>query len=211
LVKTAQRIVRRVETILSPIESAIEDVDIRTDKMNEMVESAHTQAKTLTGLLAGSVATQVHGGVKEICQAFLASKSKEEEKTESKTSPSSSSSPPTASSPKSPKPGTPKIPLPPLPTLPTAKTEEKEKEKTFDPQLQSLLRKSIHKFLMACQKGLDLNKTKFSTTDTEKEFQANLDTQFDELCSAIQTLIAEPKAKKQPKTTKTKGGGVRFG
>jgi hypothetical protein len=55
---TAQRVSRRSETILTPIEAAAEDVDVRTDRMNEMLDSPHLSAKALTALLAGSVATR---------------------------------------------------------------------------------------------------------------------------------------------------------
>jgi hypothetical protein len=68
---TAQPIVKRLETILSPIASATEDVNLRTNSLLELLQSDTLNAKVLTGLLAGSVATQVHGGAKEICQAFL--------------------------------------------------------------------------------------------------------------------------------------------
>ena len=69
---TAQPVVRRTETILSPIESATEDVLSRCQSIVEQVDSPHgINAKSLTQLLQGSIATQVHGGAKEICVAFL--------------------------------------------------------------------------------------------------------------------------------------------
>jgi len=68
---TAQRVVTREEIILDPIQSSIEDVDERTHRMNSLLDSGDVDPKTLTALLAGSVATQVHGGAKEVCFAFL--------------------------------------------------------------------------------------------------------------------------------------------
>src|SRR6185437_4789898 len=37
--RTAQRVMRRSETILTPIEAAAEDVEVRTERMNEMLDS----------------------------------------------------------------------------------------------------------------------------------------------------------------------------
>lgn len=70
-VTTAQQIVKREESILDPIQSACEDVDERTRRMSSLLDSGQVDPKALSALLAGSVATQVHGGAKEVCLAFL--------------------------------------------------------------------------------------------------------------------------------------------
>jgi len=156
-IQTAQKIFKRTETILSPIESAIEDIELRSERMNSECESTHINKKALSGILAGTVAPQVHGGAKEICQAFLSLRD--------------------------------------------------DPSKTFDPKHQESLRKAMLKFLQACQRALDVNKG-LCESDSDKEFQANLDTQFDEMCNVMQPLLTERKKKKEPK----KGGAaVRFG
>ncbi len=70
-VKTVQRVVEREEKILSPIEATLEDVDARTKKLLYMAHDPRVNPKQLTGLLAGAVATQVHGGAKDVCKCFL--------------------------------------------------------------------------------------------------------------------------------------------
>ena len=77
---TAQPVVRRTESILSPIEVAIEDVRLRTAAAHELLGSAHLHSKSLTQWLAGSVATQVHGGAREVCLAFLSTDREREPK-----------------------------------------------------------------------------------------------------------------------------------
>jgi len=69
-VMTAQLVHKREETVLEPIDATIEDVQTRIKRMGDTLEGQVDQ-KQLTGLLAGSVATQVHGGAKEVCTAFL--------------------------------------------------------------------------------------------------------------------------------------------
>jgi len=126
----------------------MEDIELRVERMNAEVDSAHINKKALTGLLAGTVAPQVHGGAKEICVAFL--------------------SPP----------------------------KEEDKESQFSPEEQAGLRHAMHKFLQTCQRALDANK-KLSESDNEKEFQANLDAQFDQIRSAMQPLLADPSSGKK--------------
>lgn len=66
---------------------------------------------------------------------------------------------------------------------PAAPTEVKG-AKNFAAEDQEKLRASIRVFLNVCKRGLDENK-KLCQTDGEHQLQANLDKQFDELCSAI--------------------------
>jgi hypothetical protein len=160
---TAQSVVRRQETILSPIASATEDVILRTNSLLELISSDTLNAKVLTGLLAGSVATQVHGGSKEICQAFLPADDVAESPASSPiNSPKSGEAAPGAS--------------PPVAGEPRWSAEDQEK-----------LKAAMRKFLEACVLGLEANKklAEKGGTDAEKEFQANLEQQFQELTSVI--------------------------
>ena len=69
---TAQRVVRRVETILSPIESATEDVATKTAQLSALLTQSQLTSKTLTLTLKGCIAPEVNSGVLEICSHFLA-------------------------------------------------------------------------------------------------------------------------------------------
>jgi len=69
--KTAQLVESKEEIILNPLESAIEDVNLRTEKINSLLAHRPVSRKTLTGLLQGCVAPQVHGGAVQVCHAFL--------------------------------------------------------------------------------------------------------------------------------------------
>ena len=189
---TAQQISRRQETILSPIESATEDIILRTNTLLEQLISDNLNQKTLTGLLAGSVATQVHGGAKEVCMAFLSpapgskGADKDDEDDDVEASPTNTTGR----------------------TLDDETNSSASSASSVSSAAQEKLREAMRKFLDACQKALDANK-KLCVTDTDKEFQANLDQQFDEMCASIQSLIVE-----QPKKTKGKNkkkGAVRFG
>eukprot|EP00466_Bigelowiella_natans_P013414 jgi/Bigna1/136600/aug1.34_g11308 len=75
--QTTQLIVRKTYIILSPLESAIEDVNKRTEKTMKVLNNKPVSIKALSAVLQGSVATQVNGGAIEICQAFLADKEAE--------------------------------------------------------------------------------------------------------------------------------------
>lgn len=55
---TAQLVIKKEESILSPIQSATEDVISRTNSLLESLSPNNLNAKALTGLLAGSVATR---------------------------------------------------------------------------------------------------------------------------------------------------------
>jgi hypothetical protein len=188
-VMTAQPILKRDETILSPIQSACDDVDERTKRMTQLLDAGNPDSKALTALLAGSVATQVHGGPKEVVMAFLANSPVESEPL---VVPGSN------------------VTLPPLEVKNTKKgvqfqasahTDSKDKDSEdskdslqFDSEDQEKLRKSMRDFLQACRRGLDINK-KSAQTDAEQAFQANLDKQFDEVCQLIRPLIKERKKK----------------
>jgi len=159
--KTAQKVIRRVETILSPIESAVEDIEMRIDRLQTEVDASvvkgEVNKKGLTGVLAGTVAPQVHGGAKEICLAFF-----------------------------------------------------KDAKEPVDADRQQKLRDVMHKFLTTCQRALEANR-KVIESEVEKEFQANLDQQFDEMCAVMQPLLAEPKKAKGEKGQKGKHKrSVRF-
>jgi len=160
-VKTSQEVVRREETELSPMESCCEDVDLRVLRINEILSAKTISVKALTGLLAGSVATQVNGGARDICVSFLS---------------------------------------------PEANVQEAGKPPRFDPGEQQKLRQSMRDFLLSCQRALDVNKNQFCHSEQEFGFQAELDKQFDELCTDIRPLLTEPNEKK-PKAHR---GLVRF-
>ena len=157
---TAQTVFKRVETILSPIASATEDVNLRTNSLLELLHSDTLNAKVLTGLLAGSVATQVHGGSKEICQAFLSPPPEEADAAAadaSSTDGAASTATATATA--------------------------------WSASDQSKLKVAMRKFLDACVLGLEANK-KLAQSDSEKEFQANLEHQFQELTAVIHVRSA---------------------
>jgi hypothetical protein len=138
----------------------------------------------LTGILAGSVATQVHGGAKEICQAFLSA-------TPETTSPidDKAKSDQEEKEPVSP---------PPLPTATKAVYSEENQEK---------LREAMRSFLAACSRALEVNK-RLCASDNEREFQANLDSQFEEMSSQVLPMIS-PNAQKRTNKKKARKG-VRF-
>jgi hypothetical protein len=155
---TAQAVLRRVETILNPITSATEDIIMRTHALLDVLRSDTLTAKTLTGILAGSVATQVHGGSKEIAQAFLATNVEADAAAPAADAASADA---TASS---------------SGGLPSA---------TWTAAEQSRLRVAMRHFLDACVQGLEANKKLSNGTDSEREFQANLEAQFQELTNII--------------------------
>jgi len=182
---SAQPIVKRTETILNPIASATEDVILRTTSLLETVRSDTLNAKVLTGLLAGSVATQVHGGAKEICQAFLATTEGEDNGPASPRSGGADSE-----------------------NGETAAAASASSVFTFDEK--EALKSAMRAFLDACVLGLEANKKLAEAsggTEAEKEFQANLEQQFKELTDTIQPLLREARRGKQKKVKK----GVRFG
>lgn len=164
---TAQSVVKRTETILSPILSATEDVNLRTNSLLELLSSETLNAKVLTGLLAGSVATQVHGGSKEICQAFLTPQPADDAATDAH-------SPGGAATPAD------------LAAAAAAAVSSSEPHPTsiWSDADQSKLKVAMRKFLDACVLGLEANK-KLAATDSEKEFQLNLETQFVDLTGFI--------------------------
>lgn len=73
--KTVQEVTTRQEEVLNPIQAAIEDIDVRTKRLTDLLSnppaSDSNLYKALTGLLAGSVNAQVNGGSAQIALAFL--------------------------------------------------------------------------------------------------------------------------------------------
>ena len=146
---TAQPVVRRSETILSPIESATEDVLTRCASIVEQVDSVHgINAKSLTQLLQGSVATQVHGGAKEICLAFL--------------------------------------PLP-----PTHARDASEADSSAE--ARETLRQALEAFVAACSRALEANR-RLCTSESEKEFQHNMDAMYEDMLLAMKPHLQTPHA-----------------
>eukprot|EP00474_Spongospora_subterranea_P002545 CRZ03003.1 hypothetical protein [Spongospora subterranea] len=69
---TRQSIVDIHEVILSPVQSATENIAMRVTKLQDVIdEKDDIDKKVLTSLLQGSVMLQVHGGTKEIALAFF--------------------------------------------------------------------------------------------------------------------------------------------
>jgi hypothetical protein len=72
----------------------------------------------------------------------------------------------------------------------------------------------MRNFLQACSLSLDANR-KLCSSDAERDFQRNMDFQFDEMKTAIDSLIQEnvnnSNAKKNKKVKKGILKGVRFG
>lgn len=159
---TAQRVVRREETTLSPIRAAVEDVEVRTEQILEVVnqEARHSRSslyKTLTGILAGSVSPQVNAGAAQIARAFLARRE-----------------------------GDP---------LPDAEMLREQRN----------LRSGLRSFLAACDKGIDLNRELTKTlSEVERRFHQTLETNYRELCAAIEPLLREPRTERKAKNLKTR-------
>lgn len=139
---TAVEVVRREQVVISPIESATEDVDERVEKLLGIICARQVNHKELNIFLAGSVATQVHGGAKELIDGFL---SKEE-------------------------------PL----------------KEAFDHQ--EALKRSMRRFLVACEMALETNR-KLCERNAEDEkqfaFHKDLETKFHEMCDVVGPIIAE--------------------
>eukprot|EP00794_Sanderia_malayensis_P007879 gene7879-8730_t len=71
-IKTRINIVQREEVVLSPIEVAIEDIQIKTKELCQAVETDPPDAKMLQMVLQGCVGTTVNQGPMEIANVFLA-------------------------------------------------------------------------------------------------------------------------------------------
>ena len=157
---TAQPVVRRTETILSPIESATEDVLSRCQSLVEQVDSQHgTNAKSLTQLLQGSIATQVHGGAKEICMAFLPRPSERDSRESAAAAAAAASG-----------------------ALSSGGSTAEARE---------TLRQALLSFLAACSRALEANR-RLCTTDSEKEFQHNMDAMYEDMLLAMRPHLQPP-------------------
>eukprot|EP01006_Ploeotia_vitrea_P040513 TRINITY_DN66428_c9_g1_i1.p1 TRINITY_DN66428_c9_g1~~TRINITY_DN66428_c9_g1_i1.p1 ORF type:complete len:1833 (+),score=1077.90 TRINITY_DN66428_c9_g1_i1:674-5500(+) len=175
-IKTAQRVVRHEDTILQPVESAIDDIEKRISKMNKILAEKPISAKSLTGLLQGSVATQVNGGAIEVVNAFF-------KKQPEADSGGSVDSLPSAVSEND-----------------DAKTDAAAAKSAAKPRFSeaslSKLRDAIHRFLASSESGLLANDALAKSPD-EKAFQANLRRQFKIMCNKIEPLLKETKKKRR--------------
>lgn len=185
---TALEVVHRSESELSPIEYATENIEERTDRLLCLITSDSVTTKELTGVLSGSVATQVHGGAKEVCEAFL----RRAQSTTPTIDPDVPAEGGLESVAENDASLTAKSVVSPLPT---------------SEQLANL-RQSLRWFLTACGRALDVNRIlidsegKMSQSQSTSEelsnqkrqqllFQNNLESCFDDLCQAVEPYIRE--------------------
>jgi hypothetical protein len=70
-VTTSQKVMERIEEILSPMETAAADIFARVEKFQEVLGQEPVSYKKLTQLIGGSLLPLVNGGVNQICEAFL--------------------------------------------------------------------------------------------------------------------------------------------
>lgn len=75
-VLTKLRVISESETVLSPIESAIDNMDAQIMKLEEVLRCSTPNVENLQMILQGSVRAGVNGGPKDIVENFLASSSK---------------------------------------------------------------------------------------------------------------------------------------
>jgi hypothetical protein len=108
------------------------------------------------------VCTEVNGGIKEVCFAFLSEVTDDDDTTSGKKKEGKAET--------------------------AAAAAAESKTKAFGNEDQEKLRASIRAFLNVCKRGLDENK-RLCQTDGEHQLQANLDKQFDELCHAIRVCL----------------------
>lgn len=71
-VLTKLRVASEEETILTPIESAIDNMDSQILKLEEVLRSSSPNVENLQMILQGSVRAGVNGGPKDIVECFLA-------------------------------------------------------------------------------------------------------------------------------------------
>jgi len=70
-VRTRLMIVREEERILTPIETAIENINAQIEKLEEVIEPKFPDVAQLQLILQGSVRAGVNGGPKDIVESFL--------------------------------------------------------------------------------------------------------------------------------------------
>ena len=181
---TAQLVCRKTETILSPIESATEDVNARTQSILELLDSQNASYKTLTQILAGSVATQVHGGAKEICIAFLRP---EDARAEPGAGPVTGAAHSRGSD---------------------ADDSAAQSPSSASPSSRAKLRSALVAFLDACSRALEVN-SRLCTLDSEREFQANMDQAYELMLDEMTPYLQQSRAQQQQQQqgSGTEGGG----
>ena len=163
---TAQLVVRKTETILTAIESATEDVNARTASIVEHIDSPHLNARAITQIIQGSVATQVHGGAKEICQAFLkppANTAQHADAEDDAASPSSSS---------------------------TSSSSSSSSSTAWSAEARSNLRLALLSFLDACSRALEVN-SRLCATDADREWQDNMDRLYEAMLDDMQPYLSQ--------------------
>lgn len=69
--KTAQRVSKREESVVCPIEASTDDIRQRTENILSLLSQPRVDPNSLARLLKGSIAADVHGGPLQVCQAFL--------------------------------------------------------------------------------------------------------------------------------------------
>jgi hypothetical protein len=64
-------VLRKEEVILQPIESAADDIELRSEKLHETLNAPVIDTRNLQQLLQGMILAQVNGGTSQFCKAFL--------------------------------------------------------------------------------------------------------------------------------------------
>ena len=205
---TAQLVVRKTETILSAIESATEDVNARTASILEVIDSPHVNHKAVSQIIQGSVATQVHGGAKEICLAFLkpqhqhtahsaahsttgngggggggrggGATSTTSGAAEASDGEDSTSSTSLSSSSSSSSPSSLTSSIPSL-----------SSSSALSSSSRANLRSALVAFLDACSRALEVN-SRMCTTDGDREWQSNMDRLYEQMLEEMQPFLQPP-------------------
>ena len=200
---TAQLVVRKTETVLSPIESATEDVNARTTAILDVIDSPHLNHKAVAQVIQGSIATQVHGGAREIASSFLApadhltSHSQPhqggggrpsatagdeeggvggsgEEPTSTSTSSSASA---VSSSPSS------------TQSHPSSSSSPPSSG-VVSPSSRAKLRSALLAFLFACSRALEVNEG-LCVTDADREWQSNMDRIYEQMMEEMKPFLSQ--------------------
>ena len=231
---TAQLVVRKTETILSAIESATEDVNARTASILEVIDSPHVNHKAVAQIIQGSVATQVHGGAKEICQAFLrhshtaaaAAQQQQQQQQQQQHTPYTSHTAHTSHT----------APAQPAqedaeddaalsstssassPSLLSASATSPSSVSPFSPSAPSSppmwsavsranLRAALLSFLDACSRALEVN-SRLCVTDGDREWQDNMDRIYESMLEDMQPFLLPAQQLQQQQGQGAEGGGA---
>jgi len=193
---TAQPVVRRVETILSPIQSATEDVSTKTSQLAALLTQSSLTSKTLTLTLKGCIAPEVNSGVLEICSHFLAPPSSRANGAGTATAKAVATGTDASTA-----------------ATATDKTEAETVEPpvSYDVAHQEELRLCIRSFVATCERGLDVNKS-LSVTESEKEFHSTLTGKYGDLLALLKPYLspAPPATGGHSRRNKKSFAAVRF-